>query len=99
MSSAAFARIARARLFQFHALRTAHPLRSARLAQPVASFSSSSRRLNDVHHEESFEEFTARYDWPVEGVGEAQWLEEQGTDRLCKTAEPIDNTYLQIATR
>ena len=98
MSSAAFARIARARLFQSHALRAAHPLRSARLAQPVASFSSSCRRWNDAHHEESFEQFTARYDRSRTGGGEVQWLEEQCIHGLCKSAEPIDNTYLQITS-
>lgn len=61
MSSAAFARVARARLV---ALRPRLAVHHQQTQRPVlaAGFSSSSKRLSaDAHHEESFEEFTARY--------------------------------------
>ena len=95
MSSAAFARVARARLFQTQAqaLRAAHPIRAARLAQPaVASFSSSCMRRNDAHHEESFEEFSARYGTPYQGGVGVQWLGSVLGERLRKSAE----TCLQL---
>ncbi|KAK3698071.1 Cytochrome c oxidase subunit 6 [Vermiconidia calcicola] len=77
MSSVAFARVARARLFTTHQI----PLRSQSVTrwQPAAAvtatagFASSSVRkaaadAHDPHHEESFEEFTARYEKEFEQV-------------------------------
>jgi hypothetical protein len=59
MSSAAFARVARARFLTYRPRLALHQQR------PVlaATFSSAGKRLSsaDAHHEESFEEFTARY--------------------------------------
>ena len=78
MSSVAFARIARARLFNAHTLRTIRPAR-VHLQPAAAGFASSSRRLadaHDPHHEESFEEFTARYGHPFALVYEGQWVDE-----------------------
>lgn len=78
MSSAAFARITRARLFNAHTLHL-RPVRTTRV-QPAAGFATSTRRLlpegdaHDPHAEESFEEFTARYGRPYEEVGTVQWL-------------------------
>jgi hypothetical protein len=64
MSSVAFARVARARLFT---LRTRLPVQKQVItAGAAAGFATSSRKLSaDPHAEESFEEFTARYDFPT----------------------------------
>jgi len=74
MSTAALARVARASIFNAQACR----LRAVRGFQALqlpktAAFSTASRRLADVdahdpHHEESFEEFTARYEKEFEQV-------------------------------
>lgn len=74
MSSAALTRVARASFFSAPSARL-RPVRALQ-AQPfrpaaVAGFSSASRRLSDDHHEESFEEFTARYDRPVPALNGA----------------------------
>lgn len=65
MSSAALARVARASFFSAPSARL-RPVRALQVQSfrpaAVAGFSSASRRLSDDHHEESFEEFTARYD-------------------------------------
>lgn len=69
MSSAILARVARASLYNTQACRV-RPMRAFQAAQlkpTTAAFSSASRRMagdpdpHDPHHEESFEEFTARY--------------------------------------
>lgn len=69
MSSAVLARVARASLYNTQACRV-RPVRAFQAAQlkpATAAFSSASRRMagdpdpHDPHHEESFEEFTARY--------------------------------------
>ena len=79
MSSAAIARVARARLFNStHQLQSLRPRLAPRVVHPAAviataGFASSSRRAadaSDPHHEESFEEFTARYAFhPYTGTG------------------------------
>ena len=73
MSSAAIARVARARLFSLpSALRTTRTnLVQQRTTMPVvrapqAGFATSARKMTDAHDphgEESFEEFSARYDF------------------------------------
>lgn len=67
MSSAAFARIARARLLSQSSYRL-RPTSATRIAaiKPSSFSTASSVRMpagdpHDPHHEESFEEFTARY--------------------------------------
>lgn len=73
MSSAAFARFAvRARTVARPACRVQK--QTIRLQPATCAFSTSTRKLatdtdpHDPHHEESFEEFTARYATPVGGV-------------------------------
>ena len=65
MSSAALARIARARLVapQGYRLRAITGFQAAPVKPVACAFSTSSKKLadHDPHHEESFEEFTARY--------------------------------------
>ncbi|KAK5166535.1 Cytochrome c oxidase subunit 6 [Saxophila tyrrhenica] len=71
MSSAALARVARARLFT---LRPRLPVcqnitKPALAPASAAGFASSSKRLSaDPHQEESFEEFTARYEKEFDSV-------------------------------
>ncbi|CAK4016931.1 Cytochrome c oxidase subunit 6, mitochondrial [Lecanosticta acicola] len=74
MSSAVLARVARASLFTSQACRL-RPVRALPIAPfktATAAFSSAGRRLaedaHDPHHEESFEEFTARYEKEFEQV-------------------------------
>ncbi|KAK4501759.1 hypothetical protein PRZ48_007568 [Zasmidium cellare] len=69
--SSAIARVARVSIFSAPSARL-RPVRALQV-QPfrpaaVAGFSSASRRLSDDHHEESFEEFTARYEKEFESV-------------------------------
>lgn len=67
MSSALLARVARASFFNTHAARL-RPVRAIQVSQfkpATSAFSTASRKLadhdaHDPHHEESFEEFTAR---------------------------------------
>ncbi|KAF7194221.1 Cytochrome c oxidase subunit 6, mitochondrial [Pseudocercospora fuligena] len=77
MSSAVFARVARASRMS-NTLRCARPMRAVQLSQAqfkpaTSAFSTASRKLadhdaHDPHHEESFEEFTARYEKEFDGV-------------------------------
>ncbi|KJX97108.1 unnamed protein product [Zymoseptoria tritici ST99CH_1A5] len=76
MSSAILARVARASLYNTQACRV-RPVRAFQVSQlkPItAAFSTSSIRMagdpdpHDPHHEESFEEFTARYEKEFESV-------------------------------
>ncbi|EME82029.1 uncharacterized protein MYCFIDRAFT_70565 [Pseudocercospora fijiensis CIRAD86] len=73
MSSAVFAHIARASRMS-NTLRCARPMRAVQLSQTqfkpaTSAFSTASRRLSGHDtHEESFEEFTARYEKEFDGV-------------------------------
>ncbi|KAL0259034.1 Cytochrome c oxidase subunit 6 [Diplodia seriata] len=72
MSSSIFRIAARASRPTF--VRTAAPVSAVRFPK---SFSITVRRSSDDHHEESFEEFTARYEKEFDGVQDVFELQEQ----------------------
>jgi len=103
MSSAAFARVARARLFTLRPrLAVQHQLVKPSAA-PVAAagFATSSKRLSaDPHGEESFEEFTARYDthYPESMARDGRRRRARGGHSMAAQTRPTrENAYIRLA--
>ncbi|KKY28104.1 putative cytochrome c oxidase subunit va [Diplodia seriata] len=85
MSSSIFRIAARASRPTF--VRTAAPVSAVRFPK---SFSTTVRRSSDDHHEESFEEFTARYEKEFDGVQDVFELQHHDNQRNLNNAFAYD---------